>query len=202
VPLTSAQLTALSTDIDANTATAPGTQGQIKDLEHTADNAFAVAVWYNQYPAADFYVWDKAVSTEVIFDKVTFANYTPTDAADATVTYTNRAMLLQTKQMNLQLLLQGRSTFNATKLNQRAGLNDATTSLPSGTAGASRSGGWSAILPILSRKANNVEKLFAVDDGAGIGNVTTDPRGANTNPDLAVFEGTISDTDVRAVWGI
>lgn len=200
--LTPTQQTALLADIAANTATAPGTAGQIKDLAHTPDNAFAVAAWYNLFPASDYFVWHSVADAFAIFNNVLFANYTPNDAAAETLIDGNRAMRCQIKQGNIALLLQGRTVFDATKTNLRSALNDATTNLPSGAGGASRSGGWSGILPILSRKARNAEKLFATDDGAGIGNTITDPRGANTNPDSPGYEGTISDADVRAAWGI
>jgi hypothetical protein len=200
--MTPAQLSALATDIAANTATALGTTGQIKDLAHSEDNAFAVAAWYSLAAVPDYFVWGKDIPASLIFDAVMWANYTPADAADSTVLYQNRAMLIQTKQMNLQLLLQGRAVFDASKKNLRSGLNDATTNLPSGVLGASRSGGWATILPFLSRKANSIEKLFAIDDGAGIGNTTTDPRGASTNPDAAVIEGNLTTNDVKEAWGI
>lgn len=197
-----AQLAALEAHIAANTAVVNGGT-QIKDLPHTPDNAELVAAWYNGIAAPDYFVWNHAVPVDDILDAVTFDNYIPIDPpTDATLVFNNRMMVIQGKQINLQLLLQGRSSFDATKKTQRAGLNGATTTIPSGAAGANRSGGWSAILPLLSRKANNVEKLFAVDDGAGVGNTTTDPRGASTNPDLAVYVGQASGGDVRTCWGI
>lgn len=202
MPLTSAQLTTLATDIAANTNTAPGTSGQIKDLAHTPDNAFAVATWYSQVASPAYYVWRNDVPVPDILDKLTFTNYTPNDSPDNTNTYNNRCFTVQIKQQNLALLFLGRETFDATKVNLRAGLNDATTNLLTGAAGAVRSGGWANILPILSTPATNVEKLFAADDGAGIGNTTTDPRGANTNPDARGYFGGLTDADVRQAWGI
>lgn len=140
-----------------------------------------------------YYVWNQNVRVVDILDKLTFANYTPNDSPPAStgnaqgtndaLLYNNRAFLASLKQTNLTLLFVGRTTFDATKLNLRVGLNDATTNLPTGTSGATRSGGWSAILPILSRTCTVAEKLFAFDDGAGIGNTVGDARGANTNPD-------------------
>lgn len=202
---TPAQKTTFKADRAANTATIQATvQGQsslqtvaIKDVTDLADNYLAISAWYNQLAAPDYFVWRKDVPVVDILDKVTFVNYTPNDSATETLIDGNRAMRCQIKQGNITLLFQNRSAFDSTKVNLRSALNDATTNLPSGAAGVSRSGGWSNILPILSRKTLNVEKLFVVDDGVGIGNTTTDPRGANTNPDMAVFEGTISENDVR-----
>jgi hypothetical protein len=199
--MTAAQQATLGTDIGNNANTIGGVQ--IKNLTHTPDNAVAVAAWYNQFPASDYYVWNSAVKVVDILNNVTFVNYTPNDSPTGTdIVYNNRAFNVQIKQQNLALLFLNRTTFDATRVNLRSALNDATTNLLTGTSGASRSGGWSNILPILSRKATNGEVLFATDDGAGIGNTTTDPRGANTNPDAPGFEGLVSDADVRAAWGI
>ena len=201
--LTAAQNTLLKTDIAANTATVVhpdlGTV-QIKDIradDGTGQNV--IAAWYNQTASPDYFVWDTQVNTDLIADGITGANYSQVDVPDLTSAplFTSRGMILQTKQMNLQVLLQGRTTLNASKKNIRAWLNDATTNLPSGANGASRSGGWSTILPVLFRKANRIEKVLAVDDGPGIGNTVTDPRGASTNPDVTTYEGVISGTDVN-----
>jgi hypothetical protein len=200
--LTLAQYNALVADIQANTNTVPinGVLTQIKNVPMSPDNAAAVAGWYNQLPATDYFVWNSAVDVLAILNGITFTNYTPNDAPpvgpSTDLTYQNRAFLLAIKQTNLQLLFIGRATFDATRVSLRAALNDATTNLLSGTNGASRSGGWTAILPVLSRKATNAEKLFAVDDGAGIGNTTTDPRGASTNPDSPTFQGVLSGSDI------
>ena len=45
------------------------------------------------------------------------------------------------------------------------------------------------------RKATRGEKLFSVA-GSGVGNAGGDPRGATTNPDVLVVEGTISLNDI------
>ena len=198
--MTPAQLTTLAADIATNGATAPGTAGPISGLAHTSDNAFAVAAWYSQVAAPDYFVWRNDTPVDDILDNVTWANYTPTDAPDNTNTWNNRAFAANLKQINLGYLTRG--SFDATKKNLRAGLNDATTGLLTGAAGASRSGGWAAILPFLSEKATNVEKLFAFDDGAGVGNTTTDPRGAATNPDARAYFGELALDDVLSAWGM
>jgi hypothetical protein len=200
--MTPAQLTTLKADIAANTATVTvgGVDFQVKDVPRNGSGAEAVADWYNLTAAPDFFVWDIAASADAIMDNITGANYEPADVPDNTVTYQNRAIVAQTKLMSIQVLLQGRSTFNAAKKNLRAWLNSATTSVPSGPGGATRAAGWNLILPGLSRKARNAEKVLAVDDGAGIGNVVTDTRGANTNPDFAAFEGLLIATDVQSAW--
>lgn len=204
MPLTPAQKTALKADIAANTNTIPVGQpwtnsfanAQINAIPNDSGGNATIAGWYSQVASPDFNVLRSNVPTDDIYDAITWANYTPQDVPDNTVTYQNRAMLCQTKQINLQLLLQGRTTFNAGKLTQRSGLNDATTNLPSGASGASRSGGWTAILPILRRLALRIEKLFAVQT-SGVGVVNAGDLGATTNPALLIYEGTISGDDVE-----
>lgn len=50
--LTPEQRTALAADIAANAATINGVA--ISTLPHTADNAFAVALWYSQFVSPDY----------------------------------------------------------------------------------------------------------------------------------------------------
>lgn len=204
--LTSAQLSTLKTDIAANTATIPAGQPwtgafagvQVKDVPAGGDGDAAVAGWYSLTASPDYFVWRSDVPPEEIVDQLTAANYDPTDAPDETLIYNNRAFVVQIKQTTLQLLLLGLPFFNAARKNLRSALNNSTTNLPTGASGANRSGGWTNILPILMRKALRVEKLFALDDGAGIGNNQGDPRGASTNPDVMGYEGAITGSDVLA----
>jgi hypothetical protein len=70
--MTPAQLSTLATDIAANTATAPGTQGQIKDLAHTADNADAIANWYTATAVPDFWVWRTSVNARQLMSDSAF----------------------------------------------------------------------------------------------------------------------------------
>lgn len=193
--LTTAQLQTLKADIAANTNTINGVQ--IKDMPNSGDANFAVASWYSQVASPDFFVFRSNVPTAEIFDQVTWANFTPADVPDNTVVWSNRSLACQGKQFNLQILLQGQGSFNAGRITQRAGLNDATTNLPSGAGGASRSGGWATILNILRRQALRIEKLFAVQT-SGVGVNAGDALGATTNPALLVFEGIVSGTDIEA----
>lgn len=150
----------------------------------------------NSAAAPDFFVYWSAVPVELVLDKINYANYTPNDDpsqanATAAQVWENRAMLIQLKQINLQLLLQGRGTFDATKTTQRTGLRDATESLPSGTNGNNRVGGWLNIEPVLARKATVGEKLFA----SGGGNGSTAVLAAN----LGVgFDGSLCEGQVTA----
>ncbi len=186
--LTPAQLATLKADIAAN--------NDLSSKPNNDDGAFAIAALYNQPASPDFFVFRADVPASEIFDQVTWANFTPADAPDNTVTWSNRSLACQGKQFNLQIMLQGQPSFNAGRVQLRAGLNDATTNLPSGTSGASRSGGWTGILPILRRLAKRGEKIFAVaTTGVGTG---TGALGATGNPGLMVFEGDITIGDVQA----
>lgn len=183
--LTSAQLAAIKADILANS--------DLNVFPNNSDGNVEVAKLYNLFASPDFYVFRSNIPPAEIFDQVTWANYTPAGVADLTnaALVTARSQLCQGKQFNLQIMLQGQSTFNAGRATLRAGLNDATTALPSNEDGSTRSGGWTNILPILRRLGTRIEKLFAVQT-SGVGVAGGDPLGATTNPALLVVEGNIS----------
>lgn len=190
--LTPAQIAVLKADISAN--------GDLNSIPTNDDGAYAIAALYNATASPDFFVFRSDVPSSEIFDQVTWANYTPQDAADNTVTWSNRSLACQGEQFNLQIMLQGQPSFNAGRVQLRAGLNDATTNLPSGASGASRSGGWTGILAILRRKATRGEKLFSVaTTGVGTG---TGALGATGNPGLLVVEGQITPGDVAAAFAL
>lgn len=160
----------------------------------TDDGAYAVAELLNAKASPDYWLWNTAAPVQGILDAVTWINYTPNDAPDNTVTYQNRCMLTQTKQMNLQLMLQGRESIDASRSAIRSGLNDATSSLPTGANGALRSGGWGNIVVTLRRLATYAEKVLAIP-ATGIGN-DGGARGTTTNPDKPGWEGRLSYQDV------
>jgi hypothetical protein len=141
----------------------------------------------------DFFVWSTSVDVGSILDAINWPNLTPNDPpAQGTQllaqTWENRAMVCQIKQTNLQLMLQGRTTINASRPNVRAGLNDALTNIPSGLNGANQNGGSGAVQAVLARKATRAEKLFANVVG---GNGATAATAATL-----VFEGAITLQDV------
>lgn len=149
----------------------------------------AIKDWYNSVATPDFFVWRTDAPTSEILDSISFDKYTPTDSADNTATWTNRALAAQTKQLNLQLILQGRSSVDATKANVRLALRDAVIQVPTGASGAMVSpGGASGVTTLTAclRKAKRIEKLFSVSS-ATTGSVTGN---------LLVFEGTITELDV------
>lgn len=154
------------------------------------DGSYEIAKALNLYPAADFMAWNTSTPVKAIYDAISWEKYTPTDAADGTAIYTNRVLAIQTKQINLQNMLQGRDYIDATKANIRAGLRDAVIQLPAGAAGALVTAGGTSgttVLTACTRKSNVIEKLLAV------GNATTGSVTAN----LLVFEGAISPDEVQ-----
>lgn len=205
MPLTSAQLTTLKADIAANTNTIPAGQPwtgafagvQVKNVPNNGDGRFAIAGWYSQIASPSFLVWQTAAKVKDILDAITWANFTPTSAVDdATLTTSLIAeqriaqlLAIQTKQMNLQNMVVGRESLDASKANIRAGLRDCVINLPSGASGANvQAAGASGVnvMNVLVRNANNVEKLL-VTSSATTGTVTASIMG---------FEGAITDTDV------
>jgi hypothetical protein len=159
------------------------TDGEFVALRNSGATG-AMANWYNTPSDPAFYVWKTSASTDDIYDAVDWQKLTPTDSPDDTQTYTNRALVCQAKQINLQIMLQGQSRINAAKLKIRQGLTDALQNVPSGTAGAMLDAGWLSVKNTLYRQATRGEKIYAT----GTGTVGV--------PGLAVFEGSIRNEDI------
>lgn len=174
--LSPAQLATLKAAILAdNTLNAfPNTDNGNGDLA-TALNALA---------SPDWFVWQTAVNVNDIADAINWANFTPQDTPDGTVTWTNRSLACQGKQFNLQTMLVGRTSMDASKANLRAGLQDALTAIPSGASGASKAGGWAAVQLILSRKAKLIEKILSTGTGS------------QATPATMGYEGTVTGDNV------
>jgi len=184
--LTQAQITTIANDIATNPVFA--------NIPHTGDGTYAVADIYNQSASPDFLVWASNVNVNDIYNAIDFTKYTPVDAAAENNIGTQRLLIIQTKQMNLQNMLQGRSNIDAAKANIRNGLKDAVTALPAGTAGAAISAGGASgvtVLTACTRKATVIEKLLTTGP-ATTGTVTADVMG---------FEGAISPQDIQTVTG-
>jgi flagellar hook assembly protein FlgD len=125
-------------------------------------------------------VWNTTTPTNVIGDAIIWANLTPTDTPDTTTVYTNRALMAQAKQLNIQIYLQGRETVSTNKSNIRSGIQDALTNLPTGVNGANSSGGWATVKGVIQRAATNAEKVLAVGTGT------------SANPSDLTFEGNVT----------
>lgn len=158
----------------------------------TEGNNATMAAFYAADANPAFYVWRSVVNTDDVFDAISWASLTPVDipnvadSAQLAAAQTTRALICQAKQINLQILLQGRQTINATKLRVRQALTDSLQNVPAGVAGAPLDAGWTQVKATLYRSVNRGERLFAT--GTGTTGV----------PGLAGWEGVITRDDVLA----
>lgn len=150
-----------------------------------AGNDIALADWFNT-PTAD-YIWRSSVPVDEVFDAITWANLTPVDVPDDSAAYTNRALLCQAKQINLQILLQGRERVAAAKAAVRGGLSDALLNVPSGAAGAAQGAGWAAVKAVISRFGTRAEMALA--SGAG----------TQASPSTPAFDGQLGYMEMPAI---
>lgn len=163
-------------------------------IPHTADGADAIAALLNAPSSPTFSVWRTDAPVNDIFDAIDATKYTPTDAPDTTVLFQNRAIAIQIKQTNLQMLTQGKTSLDAGKANVRAWLRDCVIALPSGASGASTSAGGASgvnVLNTCTRNARYIEKILA-GSSATTGTVTANLLG---------FEGTVNYQDVQSAMG-
>lgn len=121
-----------------------------------------IAAHYNARSAVK--AWRTEVPTKTVRAAIQFSSYTPNDAADNTATFTNRALLAQTKQINLQIMLQGLETVDMSLPQARADLRDAVVQLPTGPSGAMATAGGAGganVLNACTRLATVAELLLA-----------------------------------------
>lgn len=186
--LTPAQKTTLKNAINGNQTWAA--------YPNDSDGNYNLAQALNVTAAPAFKVWRTDAPVDAIIDAITFANYTPNDAVASgdsgdTLHRKNGWLLtVQTKQMNLQLMLQGRQTINASRATLRSGLRDAVILVPTGAGGANTSPGGASGVNVLNaclRNATEAEKILTTG-GQTTGTVTADVMG---------FEGQLSAQDVQ-----
>jgi hypothetical protein len=161
--LTTAQKAALRADILADAV--------FSQMPKEGDSDYTIAAAYNATAVPDALVWRTDVPVRAILDTFNWGGFTPTDTVPDSVVdiaalqrHTARLLAIQTKQMNLQLMLQGRETVDASLPNLRAGLRDALINIPSGVAGAGVTvAGAGAVnaLTACTRKATRIERLLA-----------------------------------------
>lgn len=178
--LTDAQKTTLAAGIRAETN--PGVVAAL-----AIRNDVFLTEWLNADSAQ--VAWNPRTNVRSIVDSISWDKFTPVDAADSTVFYSNRLLLIQTKQMNLQTILSGRDTLDATLPNIRAALRDAVITLPAGTAGATISAGGAGgvnVLTACTRPVTNAERYLGGIDA------TTGPVTAK----VLNWTGTVSNNDV------
>lgn len=187
--LTLAQKQTLKAAIDGNPTWAAYPQN--------SDGYADLAAVLNQTASPAFTVWRTDAPVANIIDAVTWANYTPNDAVGGSDTdpllsrKIGWLLTSQTKQMNLQLMLQGRDTLNCSKATLRAGLRDAVILVPTGAGGANTSPGGASgvtVLTACTRSATEGEKILA----GALGQTGT------VSANVLGFEGNLSPSDVQA----
>jgi len=174
--MTPAQYTTLKSLADADqTASALIAQG----------NDIGLADWMNA-PTSQ-YIWRQYTPADDVFDAIVWANLTPIDAPDGTALWTNRALLCQAKQINLQIMLQGKERVATAKPNIRNSLSDALLNVPSAAGGATQGAGWPAVKAAISRIGTRAEMALAT--GAG----------TQASPSTPAWEGKLSATEASSV---
>ena len=153
--------------------------------------------------------WRTDAPVNAILDAINWGTYTPSDAiasADPTLTQqVGRLLAIQTKQMNLQLMVQGRDVLNCSRPNVRGGLRDAVIQVPSGAGGAATSPGGANGATVLAqcvRPATRAEVMLAAQSQASDTTGTTTAR-------VLTFEGDVQDVEAATliyhddgtIWG-
>lgn len=163
--LTPSQLTTLRNAIAAD----PG----LNTIPQTPDGAFAVADALNGLAAPDFWVWRTNVSRSDIYNSLSVdsSNWNWT-------TYKNQGV----SEQNAWVQMFMGDLVNFAQDNVRAGI----AAIFTGSAQANQQ--RDHCLAVGRRKANRVEKLFAVGTGSAV------------SPAKMGFEGTITYTDVLLAW--
>lgn len=145
----------------------------------------ALADWLNA--ATTKYIWRTYTPGDDVYDAITWASLTPADAPDGTALWTNRALMCQAKQINLQIILQGKERIATVKENTRAGLSDALLNVPSGVGGTMQGAGWVAVKKAISRIGTRAE--IALATGAG----------TQASPSTPAWEGILSASEASTV---
>lgn len=151
-----------------------------------ANDEQGMADWYNT--ASAFSVWRTNTDTTNVFNAIVWSSLTPSDAADGTTTYTNRALVCQAKQINLQIMLQGQLSVATNRASIRQGLSDALLNVPAGAGGSLLDAGWlgaGKVKATIQRPCTRAERIWASGTG------TTATPG-----DLGSFEGSVSAQDI------
>lgn len=200
--LTLAQKLTLRTHIQANTTVLAfgGGNATIADTFNAASlgsgDAFLIAEWYMLQASPDFFVWRTSVPLNEITDAIDWAKLTPAQAIPTTpqldvLVWTAKAMLCQGKQFNLQNLLLGRASIDASRANIRSAFQDSLTGVPSKNDGTNQAAGWAAVEAIMKRLAKNIEKVFA-----------TGGNGDSATPATLGFEGVVTGDEISDIKGL
>ena len=187
--MTPAQLATIKADILANP--------DLNAFPAGLDGSYGIAALYNLPAVPAFTVWRTDTPVSAINDAIDDTKFTPTDLPTVTqlpaeaMLWLNRSQMVLIKQANLQRLLQGRDTVDASKANVRASLRDALIALPTGANGANTSAsGASAVnaLTACTRAATRIEKLL----------VTSSPQTGTVAAGVMGYEGQVSYQHIEA----
>lgn len=146
-------------------------------------NSSGLHTWLNGNDSVN--AWRTDANVTAILDAINWSNYTPNDVvAGADVdpllsVKIARLLTVQTKQMNLQLMLQGRDRLNTAPTQVRAGLRDAVIAVPTGLSGANTSPGGvsgATVLAACVRTATRAEVMLAAAGQASDTTGTTTAR--------------------------
>lgn len=138
-------------------------------------------------------VWRSDTPVEAIINAISWTAFTPADAPDGTALFSNRTYVINIKQMNLQLMLQGRTTLDCTRPNIRGGLRDSVIAVPAGVGGASVTAGGAGGATVLAaclRSGTRAEIALAA------GTQASDTTGS-VSARVPTFTGALEDGDVN-----
>ena len=187
--MTPAQLTALRAAcfLDAGAAAFFAAPGNAAGLRSYLNAAGGTNVWRTEAPV------------DAINDGIDYGKYTPTDAVPATDPALSidvaRMLRIQTKQMNLQNILIGRTTLNCSRPNVRGGLRDAVIGVPAGASGALTARGGASGVYVLAacvRPGTRAEVMLAA--GAQASDTT-----GGTTARVLTFEGDVAEVESVAL---
>jgi hypothetical protein len=135
-----------------------------------------------------FVVWKPNTKKSDIFGALSWKSFTPVDAPDGTVLWTNRALACQGQQFNIQtMIISPGDTLDMSQASIRTGIKDAVQNLPSGVAGALLDAGWAPIKTVSNRFAKRAEAMLATGTGT------------NGTPGFLTFAGTIDINDISLI---
>ena len=146
--------------------------------------------------------WRTDAPVNAILDAINWSAYTPTDNPQNSDTdlaalsiKTARLLTVQTKQINLQLMLQGRDTLNCSRPNVRGGLRDAVIQVPTGVNGAPTSPGGANGSTVL---AQCIRPITVAEDLLSAAPQASDTTGTTTARVLS-FEGQVEGGEVGSI---
>lgn len=177
--LTTAQKTALKSFVQADPV--------LSLLPPNSDSYFTIAAALNVEAAGPWVVWRVTTAIDSIRNAIDWAKMTPAQAPDSTALQTNKYLLAQAKQINLNNLLTGSSTVVPSgQANLRAAFQDCLTQLPTKADGTNQPAGWTAVQTVMQRNATIAEKILSTGTGTAV------------SPADLGWEGKLSTSDVQA----